>query len=107
MLKDPKYAELVATEAWQEHFKELKEGYREWLLNRKIEATHAPDVTTEEGLAFLNELEKVIKFITEEVKPIPADPDKPYDEQYRRVKVATLFDDIDITIVSHPRKRRR
>ena len=107
MLKDPKYKELVESPAWQEHWRQLQEDYRTWLLTRKIKASYTPDVSTEEGRSFLSGLQKTIDFVREHVKPIPVDPLEPFGEQYRRVAVTLLFDTIEITIKSQPRRGKK
>lgn len=86
-----------------EVYETLKEGYRLWLTTRKIDASVDIDATTAEGKAFLKSIEETISFIRDKVPAIPEDPDRPQGSRYRSVRVKTLFDTIEIRIVSEPR----
>lgn len=86
-----------------EIYETLKEGYRLWITTRKIDASVDIDATTAEGLQFLHEIENTISFIRDKVPAIPEDPDKPQGDRYRSVKIQTLFDTIEIKIISKPR----
>lgn len=84
-------------------YETLKEGYREWLTTRKIDASVNIDATTKEGLEFLTSIEETINFIRDKVPAIPEDPDRPQGDRFRSVRVTTIHDSIEIKIISKPR----
>lgn len=99
--KDPKYSAFTSTKEFQASWEALQEGYRQWLNSERIKATASYDASTKEGLEFLREIDKVIRYIMKNVQPFT-------EEDYsnvRSVHIDGIFDTIDITIKSKPRFR--
>lgn len=100
-IKDPRNKEFIETDSWKEYEAQMREGYRRWLNQRRIDATVALDVSTEEGLNFLREVQGVVDFIMRKVKPFTEED----GSNLRAVKLKYVFDEIEIRITSKPRFR--